>query len=182
MATSLEPASVDEFLPAVLVLLWNVADSMFDTEMVAIDGGEDSDEPPLRHVTRMHDTLTDMNTVIASVLHDFRLAHSRTILDEELGFWVLPRSTVWFSHFLFHEYDDRRWVQNFRFTKDAVFQMSAVLAPLCTRKDTKYRRALPMRVCVACTLLVLRVLCHRKIHRLRHRQRHCVRSDYPIPK
>jgi hypothetical protein len=155
MATALDPASVDEFLPAVLILLRNVADCMFDTEMLAVDGGEDSDEPPLRPVTRLHDTLMDMNTVIASVLHDFRLAHSRTILDDELGFWVLPRSTAWFSHFLLHEYDDRRWVQNFRFTKDAVFQMSAVLAPLCARKDTKYRRAVPMRVRVACTLYKL---------------------------
>ena len=94
MATSLDPASIDEFLLTVLVMLRNVADCMFDTELLEVDGGEDFDEPPLRHVTRVHDTLTDMNTVIASVLHDFRLAHLRTILDEELGFWVLPRSTV----------------------------------------------------------------------------------------
>jgi hypothetical protein len=87
----------------------------------------------------VHDTLVDMNTVIAYVLHDFRLVHARTILDEELGFWILPRSTTWFSHFLLHEYDDRRWVQNFRFTKDIVFQMSNVLALVCARKDTKYR-------------------------------------------
>jgi hypothetical protein len=52
--------------------------------------------------------LLDMNTIIASVLHDFRLAHARTVLDNELGFWVLPRSTAWFSQFLLHEYSDDR--------------------------------------------------------------------------
>jgi hypothetical protein len=37
-------------------------------------------------VTRVHDTLVDMNTIVSSVLHDFWLAHARTILDAELGF------------------------------------------------------------------------------------------------
>jgi hypothetical protein len=58
--------------------------------------------------TRVHNALVDMNTIIASVLHDFRLAHARTILDNELGFWVLPKSTTWFSQFLLHEYSDNR--------------------------------------------------------------------------
>jgi hypothetical protein len=91
-----------------------------------------------------------MNTIVASVLHDFRLAHARTILDDELRFWVRPRSTTWFSQFLLHEYYDDRWVANFRFTKVAVFYMAAVLAPHCEHQDTRYRRAVPMRVRVAC--------------------------------
>jgi hypothetical protein len=56
----------------------------------------------------VHDALVNMNSIIASVLHDFRVAHARTILDEELGFWVLPRSTAWFLHFLLYEYNDDR--------------------------------------------------------------------------
>jgi hypothetical protein len=86
MAIAVDPASVKEFLPAVLVLLHDVADCMLETENTVVDGGEDSDDPPIPPVTRVHDTLVDMNMVIASILHDFRLAHARTILDEELGF------------------------------------------------------------------------------------------------
>jgi hypothetical protein len=51
--------------------------------------------PPLSRVIRVHGALVDMNTVVAATLHDFRLAHARTIVDEE-WFWVRPRSTAWF--------------------------------------------------------------------------------------
>ena len=67
MAIALDLASVDEFLPTVLILLWNVVDCMLDTEMLVVDGGEDSNEPPLYPVTRVHDTLMDVNTVITSI-------------------------------------------------------------------------------------------------------------------
>jgi hypothetical protein len=88
---------------------------------------------PSTRATRVHNALVDMNTIIASVLHNFRLVHACTILDEELGFWVLPRSTAWFSQFLLHEYSDDRWVANFRFTKATIFRMAALLAPHCER-------------------------------------------------
>jgi hypothetical protein len=153
MAAHVDPSNVEEFLPVVVVLLKHVANALVETEEAG--AGPSDVHPPFSRVTRVHDALVDMNTIVASVLHDFRLAHVRTILDEELGFWVRPRSTTWFSQFLLHEYEDDRWVANFRFTKAAMFRMAAVLAPLCERQDTKYRRAVPMRVRLACALYKL---------------------------
>jgi hypothetical protein len=153
MAAHVDPANLEEFLPVVAVLLKNVAESLAETDK-ALAAAADV-VPPVSRVTRVHAALVDMNTILASVLHDFRLAHARTILDEELGFWVRPRSTAWFSQFLLHEYDDDRWVANFRFTKAAVFHMASMLAPHCERQNTKYRSTVPMRVRVACSLYKL---------------------------
>jgi hypothetical protein len=151
-----DSAKIKEFLPAVVVLLKNVADSMVESEeaLAASDNGP-FDGPPRSRVTRVHDALVDMNTIITSVLHDFILAHARCILYEELGFWVLPRLTAWFSQFLFYKYNNDRWVSNFRFTKAVVFRMAAVLAPYCKRQDTSYRKAVPVRVRVASALYKL---------------------------
>jgi hypothetical protein len=153
MAAHVDPTNLEEFLPVVAVLLKNVAESLAETDE-ALAAAADV-VPPVNRVTRVHAALVDMNTILAFVLHDFRLAHARTILDEELGFWVRPRSTAWFSQFLLHEYNDDRWVANFRFTKDAVFHMASVLAPNCERQNTKYRSAVAMRVRVACSLYKL---------------------------
>jgi hypothetical protein len=156
MATTVDPANVEEFLPAVVVLLKNVADSMLDSEDAALasDAGVGAAAPPTC-ATKVHEALVDMNTIVTSVLHDFRLAHARCILDDELGFWVLPRSTAWFSQFLLHEYTDERWVSNFWFTKASISCLAAVLVPYCKRQDTRYRKAGPVRVRVAAALYKL---------------------------
>jgi hypothetical protein len=41
MATAIDPANVEEFLPAVLVLLRNVTDCMLETKNAVLDDGED---------------------------------------------------------------------------------------------------------------------------------------------
>lgn len=136
MAGEVGTGNGEHFLPAVLVLLKNIVDSLVETEEVV---GASTDVSLLQsHVMRVHNALVDMNIIIAALLHDFCLAHARTILDEKLEFWVLSQSMAWFSHFLLHKYDDDRWVANFRFTKAAIFRMAAVLAPHCQRQDTKY--------------------------------------------
>ena len=85
------------------------------------------------HATRVHNALVDMNTIIVFVLHGFRLAHAKIILDDELGFWILPKSIAWFYQFLLHKYNDGRWVANFSFTKIFIFCMSTLLIPHCER-------------------------------------------------
>jgi hypothetical protein len=109
MAIGIESANVEEFILAVVVFLKIVVDSMVESEE-ADAAGDNGASASVRgsRITRVHDTLVDMNTIITSVLHDFRLAYARCILDEELGFWVLPRSTAWFSQFLLYEYSDDR--------------------------------------------------------------------------
>jgi hypothetical protein len=144
---------VEAFLPAVVVLLKNVADSLVESnEVLAASDDDSSSENRLR---RVHKGLVDMNTIIASVLHDFRLSHARTVLDDELGYWVCPRSTAWFSQFLLHKYNDNLGVANFRFTKAVLFGLISLLAPHCERQDMKYRKAVLVRVKVACALYKL---------------------------
>ena len=156
MATTIDTSNVEYFLPAVVVLLKNVADSLVIVDDVLMSSEDDADDPPpANRVTRVHDSLLNMNTILTSVLHDFGLAHARCILDEELGFWVLLRSTAWFSQFLLHEYSDERWVSNFHFTKVAMFRLAEVLAPYCERQDTRYRKAVPVCVRVAAAVYKL---------------------------
>ena len=57
-------------------------------------------------VSLVHETFVNLNAIVASVLHDFRIIHASTLLDQELGWWILPRSTSWFSRFVLQEYDD----------------------------------------------------------------------------
>jgi hypothetical protein len=136
MATHADPANLDAFLPAAVVLLQNIVDSMVVTgDAVPASIG---DALASSRAMQVHHALIDMNTIVAFVLHDFRLAHARIVLDDELGFWVLPRSTAWFSQFLLHEYSDDRWVANFRFTKATIFRMSSLLAPHVEQQDTTY--------------------------------------------
>ena len=83
-----------------------------------------------------------MNYIISSVLHNFRVTNAGTLLDEDLGFWVKPRSKVWFSIFVMTVYDDERWVANFRLTKDALFGLSDILMPHIIKRNTKFKEAI----------------------------------------
>ena len=88
----------------------------------------------------LFDPLADMRIA----LQNFRLCTSINLFTDDLGFWVKPRSTTWFSRFLLTEYDNTRWVQMFRMTKPAVFALTDLLRPIVQRKDTKYRLAIPV--------------------------------------
>jgi hypothetical protein len=103
MVTFVDLADVEGFLPMVVVLLKKVANSMVYNSKALLDSKEDVSSAT--QVVRIHEALISMNTIIASILYNFKLAHARTILDEELRFWILPRSTAWFSQFLLHKYN-----------------------------------------------------------------------------
>lgn len=151
MDPRLDPQNVAFFLPSLVLLLQNVVDTMFRPEdVIPPDEGDGSVE-----VAHVHETLVNMNSILASVLHDFRIAHATTLLDQELGWWVLPRSTSWFSRFVLQEYDDNRWLENFRMTKASVFSLTNLLRPHIERQNTHYRLAIPPIVRVACTLFKL---------------------------
>lgn len=78
------PSNLDKFLPTIVVLLKNIVDSMVEFDDAVVDSS--SDVHRFSQATRVHNALVDMNTIMASVLYDFRLVHARTILDNELGF------------------------------------------------------------------------------------------------
>ena len=62
---------------------------------------------------------------------------------------------MWFTKFLLEEYDDDRWINLFRMTKRSVFHLANILAPSISKKNTRYRLAVPVLVRVACTLFKL---------------------------
>lgn len=97
----------------------------------------------------------DMVTVTRAALYTFRLSNVTSLLGDDLGYWVKPRSTAWFSRFLLDQYDDDRWITMFRMTKPAVFHLAALLKPRVQKKDTKYRLSIPVLVRLACTLFKL---------------------------
>lgn len=97
----------------------------------------------------------DASALFSASLSNFRLCTLATVFDEDVRFWVRPRSTTWFSRFLLEQYDDERWVQMFRMSKRAVVALAHLLRPHVERQNTKYRLAIPVLIRVACTLFKL---------------------------
>ena len=62
---------------------------------------------------------------------------------------------MWFLQFLMREYDDSHWIENFCMSKDGVRLLTNILAPHMLRKDTSYRKAIPVLVRVAVELFKL---------------------------
>ena len=86
---------MSEFLPALLVLLHNVVENWMQSE-------DTSDNVPdvqhlLLSINLVHNTMLDFNSILSSVLHDFRLSHFSSLMDAKLGWWVNLRSLAWFS-------------------------------------------------------------------------------------
>jgi hypothetical protein len=75
------------------------------------------------------DYIMDVDRFAAAALYNVRLCIIFYLLDEDLGFWVKPRSTTWFSRFLLGQYGEERWIQMFRLTKPFVFALSNLLKP-----------------------------------------------------
>lgn len=146
---------------AMMLLMQQVFEVLFSANH-ACDDVEDcdlaidiEDDDVMMSLSSGQETLVSIDTIISSILHDMFIQRAGSILDCDLGYWVLPRSTTWFSHFLLTEYDDCRWVENFRMSKASIFSIANMLAPLIAKKDTKYRRAIPVAVRVACVLYKL---------------------------
>jgi hypothetical protein len=116
---------------------------------------EDGSDPMWDVLTTLGETAHDPHAHICSALQNFRLCTSFNVFDDDLGYWVKPRSTTWFSRFLLSEYDDSRWIQMFRMNKAAVFALSHLLCPHVLKKDTKFRLAIPVLIRVACCLFKL---------------------------
>lgn len=147
--------SVEVLSMASLILLLTLNCHRSLSLAVAPDVAQD-DEP---EDTLMYDVAGpqahDYVSVAEAVFNHFRLWSNLSVVDEDLGFWVKPRSTVWFSRFLLEEYDDHRWVQLFRMTKTSIFSLARLLTPHIQRQDTNYRAAVPVIVRLSCVLFKL---------------------------
>jgi hypothetical protein len=54
-------------------------------------------------------------------LQEYRILFGLSVLFDDLGDWVNPKSTTWFSRFLLTKFHENRWVENFRMTKATLF-------------------------------------------------------------
>jgi hypothetical protein len=125
---------------------------------VDVEAEEETEDQFLTIVHGFHNYDLDASALLRATLNtlnNYRLCTAFMFFEEDLGFWVKPRSTTWFSRFLLEQYDNNRWVQMFCMTKPAVFALAGLLRPHVERADTKYRLVVSVLVCVACTLFKL---------------------------
>jgi hypothetical protein len=88
-------AEILSFSSALLLLLLNAHNSLWQHV-----GGDSADNPvsstnsfsPLGECS-----IVDAYRFAATVVHNFRLCTVFYLLDEDIGFWVKPCSTTWFS-------------------------------------------------------------------------------------
>jgi hypothetical protein len=93
--------------------------------------------------------------ISTAALYDYRLSCGLIYFNDDLRYWVKPRSTTWFSGFLMSLYDDSRWIEQFEMEKEAVADLCSRLCPHIQKQDTKYRQAIPVEVKVCCCLYKL---------------------------
>ena len=153
MDTILHAHSALTFAAWLLLQLLNAPQAVYITPK--IEEEDDGTDTLLPMVELASEPGPDPNDIIRSALHNFRLCISFNIFDDDLGYWVKPRSTTWFSRFLLGEYDDNRWIHMFCMTKPAVFALADLLRPSVQRKDTRYRLAIFVLIRVACCLFKL---------------------------
>jgi hypothetical protein len=79
--------------------------------------------------------------ISTAALFDYRLFAGLICFDDELRYWVKPRSTTWFSQFLMSLYEDSRWIEFFRMDKATVADAGHVL--LLVGLHSKAGHALP---------------------------------------
>jgi hypothetical protein len=90
-----------------------------------------------------------------AALHDYHLAFGLICFNNELRFWLKPRSIVWFSDFLISVYDDSRWIEYFRMDKAIVGDICYKLYKAIEKADTKYCLAILVKVRVCACLYKL---------------------------
>lgn len=153
MAYSDVPLDLLSATSLLLLLLMETHQRLLDSALPEIAAQVPPDFTVVNSFTNFAaDNVEDLSMV---ALHHFRIWSTMNFLDEDMGYWVKPRSTTWFSRFLIEEYDDDRWIEMFRFTKREIFNLASLLSPTLRKQDTKYRYAIPVVIRLACTLFKL---------------------------
>lgn len=77
------------------------------------------------------------------------------MLSIELGYWVKPRNTTWFSIFLLIEFEEDRWLKNFHMNKVMLFSIANHLRHVFQIQNTKYRQSILVEILVCCVIFKL---------------------------
>lgn len=147
------PTTVVAFTLWLLSLLLNANETLQVPLLEELE--DESKDQILVIVHTIRRPVTDTLAMMTRTLHNCRFCNTLTFFDDELKFWVEPRSTIWFSRFLLEQYDGRRWMTMFRMTKPSIFALAKLLKPHISKKNTKYRLAVSVLIHVACTLFKL---------------------------
>ncbi|KAG0571720.1 hypothetical protein KC19_VG036800 [Ceratodon purpureus] len=95
---------------AIAFTLWVMLLILNSTEAVAIpqfiETNTDEDNTVVALAENLDEGFLDAETEITATLHHFRLCLACNFLDDDLGFWMKPRSTTWFSCFFLEQYDN----------------------------------------------------------------------------
>ena len=110
---------------ALLIILLHVQDSLFTSLSVITNSLSPMDIPIV--VEDFSLRVDELNRVAFAALHCFQLCSNLIFNEHDLGFWVKPRPTIWFSRFVLKEYDDERWTSLFRMIKASVIHLSTQL-------------------------------------------------------
>ncbi len=89
------------------------------------------------------------------MLHQHRSTSINLLFEMDLGDWVKARSTTWYFQFLMSQYNDPRWIEHFRVSKEFVFQLTMKLKHLMEKKDMHYMCIVLAGICVTCLLYKL---------------------------
>jgi hypothetical protein len=82
--------------------------------------------------------VSDIQLLLSVVaLNDYKLQCGLLGFDDQLRYWVKPRSTAWFSEFLMFVCDDERWIANIRMRKVAVAKICNNIRDKVSKEDTK---------------------------------------------
>ncbi len=73
-------------------------------------------------------------------LYNYRMSCCLLGLGDEFGYWVKPRSTMWFNHFLLTKYENNRWIEHFQMSKDTFMDICNQVKPLISKHDNRYRK------------------------------------------
>lgn len=104
MDTFVEPGKAIAFSMWLLLLLLNNTENR--VSLLLLETDEDDEDRLLAMAENVQAGFLDAQNEMRATLHHFRLCIAFNFLDEELGFWVKPRSTTWFSRFLLEQYDN----------------------------------------------------------------------------
>ena len=147
------PINAVTFTVWILPLILNFTESY--SVPLQIESEEECDDTLSAIVSSSHRLHVDLASVMRDTLHNYRLCTSFSFFDDDVGFWVKPQSTTWFSQFLLEQYYTSRWISMFRMTKGSVFALVDLLRPNVERQNTKYHVAIAVLIRVACTLFKL---------------------------
>jgi len=83
--------------------------------------------------------LLDIRIMLAFIaLHDYCISCNMLLVAKDLGHWVKPKNTTWYSHSFLVKYGDNRGREMFRMLKSALFNIARKLCPCLLKKKKNY--------------------------------------------